>query len=239
MTIDRLQVRLDARSHRVFRLAALVCAALLGMQCIWLLLPELFRPRIDRLPTDAPAAAAAAKHRDAARWAASFGGIRGDLWANSAFTEAALLWSSKEAETDEFLAESLRRARISLDHSLHEAPHRSSAWLLLAGLASRFASLNLDASEPLKMSYYTGPSDQDLVPLRLSVAMQSGMFADVEMRYLVSRDIRLLLARKQNVTLAEIYNAASLNGKSFIRDTDPSIVDAIRSGAEKQLQLPH
>ena len=157
----------------------------------------------------------------------------------SAFTEAALLWSSKEAKTDEFLAESLRRARISLDHSLHEAPHRSSAWLLLAGLASRFASLNLDASEPLKMSYYTGPSDQDLVPLRLSVAMQSGMFADVEMRYLVSRDIRLLLARKQNVTLAEIYNAASLNGKSFIRDTDPSIVDAIRSGAEKQLQLPH
>ena len=89
------------------------------------------------------------------------------------------------------------------------------------------------------MSYYTGPSDQDLVPLRLSVAMQSGIFTDVEMRYLISRDIRLLLARKQNVALAEIYNAASLNGKSFIRDTDPSIVDAIRSGAEKQLQLPH
>ena len=82
MTIDRLEVGLGARSHRVFRLAVLVCAALLGMQCIWLLLPELFRPRIDRLPTDAPAAAAAAKHRDAARWAASFAGIRGDLWAD-------------------------------------------------------------------------------------------------------------------------------------------------------------
>src|SRR5262249_23933512 len=83
---------LGPRSPRVFRLAALGCASLLGMQCIWLLLPDGFRPKIDQLPTTPTAASAAARHHDAALWAASAARIRGDLWADSAFTLAKLLW---------------------------------------------------------------------------------------------------------------------------------------------------
>ena len=83
---------LDWRSRWVFRLGVMVCAALLGAQCIWLLLPELVRPKIDLLPTDATAASAAAKHYDAALWAASVARLRGDLWADAAFTQADLLW---------------------------------------------------------------------------------------------------------------------------------------------------
>ena len=72
---------MDGRPHFVLRTAALLIAALLGMQCVWLLAAELVRPGVDRLPTDPASAAAAAEHRDAAFWAASIGGVRGDLWA--------------------------------------------------------------------------------------------------------------------------------------------------------------
>ena len=59
----------------------------------------------------------------------------------------------------------------------------------------------------------------------------------------VSRDIGLLLSQEQSLKLAEIYNAASQSAKSFmqevIRDIDPSALDKISKGAQKQLQLVH
>lgn len=239
MTIDSLSGGLTRPSRPIFRVAVLACAILLGVQCIWLILPELFRPRIDRLPTDPAAAAAVAKDRAAALRAAFLGGIRGDLWAEAAFTKASLLWIGKEETTEA----SLRLPRASLGRSLRDAPHRSDTWLLLAGLAARFSSLGLNAIEPLKMSYYTGPSDQNLVPLRLKIAVQSESFSDDEMRQLVSRDIRLLLSQKQIPTIAGILNAASLNARLFmeetIRDIDPSALDLITGGAQKPAPLQH
>jgi hypothetical protein len=135
VTIDNLTGGPGRPSRPIFRVAVLVCAILLGVQCIWLILPELFRPRLDRLPTDLPAAASAANYRTAALRAATVGGIRGDLWAETAFTDASLLWHSKQETPDA----SLGRARASLDRSLRDAPHRSDTWLFLAGLAARFS----------------------------------------------------------------------------------------------------
>ena len=151
---------IDGRPHFVLRTAALLIAALLCMQCVWLLAAELVRPGVDRLPTDPASAAAAAEHRDAAFWAASIGGVRGDLWAECAFTNADLLWGNKGARGDENITGTLPSARASLDHALNDSPHLSSAWLLFAGLAAGFPSLGLDATTLLKMSYYTGPSEQ-------------------------------------------------------------------------------
>jgi hypothetical protein len=231
---------LDPRPQWVLRLSAMACAAFLGMQCIWLLLPELIRPNIQQLPTNATAASAAAKHYDDAIWAASVARIRGDLWAELAFTQANLLWRNN-AKEDENLQVALRRARLSLDRALRNAPHTSGAWLMLAGLTSRFTSLTADAIELLKLSYYTGPSDQELVPLRLEIAIQLTSFSDLELRQLISRDIRLLLAQKQDAAIAKIYNVASENAKNImdqsIRDIDPSALDKIRAG--RQLQIPH
>src|ERR1700683_5610512 len=76
-----------------FRRLTLVFAALLSVQCLWLLRPELTRPAIYGLPADAASAAVAAKERGRAALAASFGVVRGDLWAESGFTYAALLWN--------------------------------------------------------------------------------------------------------------------------------------------------
>jgi hypothetical protein len=229
---------IDVRSHLAFRLAALLFAGLLVLQCVWLLAAELVRPGIDRLPTDIASAEAAAEKHGAASLAASIGAIRGDLWADSAFTDADLLWSKKGARGNEDAAGTLPRARASLDHALDDSPHLSGAWLLLAGLASRFPSLGLDATELLKVSYYTGPSEQDLLPLRLRIAVHADDFSDAEIRQFVSRDIRYLLARKQKSTIAEAYDAASHAARSFIEqtitDVDPSALDALQTDTRKQ-----
>jgi hypothetical protein len=232
----------DTRSQGLFKIGTGVCAALLGMQCIWLLLPELVRPKIDQLPTNLAAATAASTHYDAAVWAATVARIRGDLWAELAFTQADLLWRNK-TNHDEGLAAALQRARTSLDRALRNAPHTSGGWLMLAGLTSRISPPGREAIELLKLSYYTGPSDHELVPLRLEIAMRLESFDDIEIGPLVSRDIRLLLARKQDVTIAEIYNASSASAKRFmeltIRDIDASAFDRIRAVGQKQPPQAH
>ena len=224
-------------SHDFFRLAALLLAVLLGMQCVWLTLAGIVSPGIDHLPTDVASAAAAARQRDAASWAAAIGAIRGDLWAESAFTYADLLWGDKEAFKDADRAGTMARARTSLDHALNDAPHRSGVWLLLAGLSSHYPSLGFDASEALKMAYYTGASEQTLIPLRLDLAVRSDTLDDFEMGQFVERDIRMLLSQKQNGAISEAYGTASPAGKRFIeqaiRNIDPSALPSLQSGARK------
>src|SRR6516164_2719898 len=139
-------------SHLTLRIATSLFAMLLGVHCVWLLLAEFSRPGIDQLPTDVASAAAAQNERISARRAALIGAIRGDLWAESAFTYADLMWGDGKGGAN------LVQARSSLDYALAYAPHKSSAWLLLAGLAARYRVLGIDAKQALKMSYYTGPS---------------------------------------------------------------------------------
>lgn len=216
-----------------FRLAILAFAILLGLQCVWLLLPELWRTGTDRLPTDPSSAAAAARYRSAAAWAASFGVIRGDLWAKSAFSYADLLWGDSGGAD---LPQALAHARASLGHALKDAPHQSGAWLLLAGLASRYPSPSSNVTAPLKMSYYTGPSEQDLVPLRLRIAAHSSDLTDFEIRQFITRDLRLLLASRRQSAIVAAYDGASPAGKRFIEeavgDIDPSAVKLLQAGAQ-------
>ena len=75
-----------------FRLLTLLLATVLFAQAVWLFSAELTRSSIDRLPTDVRAAAAAARERDHAVQAATIGLIRGDLWADDAYTYATLLF---------------------------------------------------------------------------------------------------------------------------------------------------
>lgn len=225
------------RSRWVFRLSILLWATFLGMQCIWLVSAELFRPGIIQMPTDKSAAATAARHSEAAELAASIGIIRGDLWAEAAFARADSLWGSAGSETRATVRDSVQRASEQLRRAVRDAPHRSDAWLLAAGLAQRFTSTGFDPSEALRMSYYTGSSEIRLVPLRLKVAIKRDKFDDAELQEFINHDVRLLLARKQIAPLAEAYTEASAKGKDFllrtIRDIDPSVVDAILSGAKR------
>jgi len=226
---------MNESSHIAVRLTTLLFALLLGFQSVWLLLAELYRPGIYQLPTDAAAAVDARNGRDDAARAAKIGALRGDLWAESAYTYAYLLFSNTTERANEDLARTLAQAGLTQDRAIEDAPWQSGTWLLRAGLALRYPSLGFDALQALKMSYYTGPSEKDLMPLRLRMAAQLDPSGDIEVRQFISRDLRLFFAQNQKTTIIDAYNAGSPSGKRFIeqtvRDVDPSALDWLRIGA--------
>ena len=221
-----------------FRTATLLWSFLLALQCAWLVVAELYRPPLRQLPTTAPAAAAVtAELRDRAAWAASIGAIRGQLWAESAFGYANLLFDDAKQNGDASLARMLATGSTSLAHALSDAPAQSGAWLFRAGLALRYPALGFNALEALKMSYYTGPTEQELIPLRLRMTTKMDWFSDVEMRQFIIRDLRLLLGQKQTTAIAQAYDASSSAEKSFIEQAvgavDPPVLRWLRAGAKR------
>ena len=223
-----------APPHKGFRLLMLLFAGLLAAQCVWLLLAELSRPGIGRLPIDAQEAALRATRRNDAAWAASIGAIRGDLWGEAALTYADLLWAAPDHDPQQGAA---LPARAALDQALRYAPHQADAWLFLAGLQSRYQSLATDPTEALKMSYYTGPSEQPSIPRRLLIATHSGAIDDIEVQQFVRRDLRFLLARQQKPSIADAYAGASPAGQRFIEqvvgENDPAYLGLLRTGTQK------
>jgi hypothetical protein len=219
-------------SHIGFRLAALAFAMLLLAECVWLELAEFPRPRADLLPTDPQAAAAAAALRDEAVRAASIGGIRGDLWAQAAFTFADLIWLDPGATP---APPSLDDAREMLDRAIFYAPHQSAAWLLTAALSARFHQAAPDPTEALKMSYYTGSGELQLMPLRLLVAARADLLGNAEVQEFAGRDVRQLFAHQLARAVTQAYTAASPGGRRVIeqqvRDIDPSFLESLRAGA--------
>jgi len=217
-------------SHLAIRLATSGFAVLLVVQCVWLLLAELSRPGIHRLPTDAASAAAARNKRIDATRAAMIGAIRGDLWGESAFTYADLMWDDGNNGAN------LVQARSSLYNALTAAPHQSSIWLLMAGLASRHRVPGIDVKQALKMSYYTGPSELKLMPLRLLIAVRADPFSDIELRDFISREVRVLFTHQQKSAVVAAYNAASPAGRQFMEKTiaeiDPSAVESLREASQ-------
>jgi hypothetical protein len=235
MTSERV-VRVSEPSYIGFRLAVLLFGVLLGAQCVWLLLAELSRTGIDSLPRNPTAATAAATQRDPALWAARIGGIRGDLWAQSAFTYADLLFDQSNAvPTNASLTSTAADARGSIDHALNNAPHQSSVWLLLAGIALRHQLPDANATEALKMAYYTAPSEQTLMPLRLQIATRADRFDDIQIREFISRELRLLLRQNQKDAIANAYKTASSAGRRLIEqtiaDSDPSFANTLVTGS--------
>ena len=217
-------------SHLALRVATSLFAMLLGIQCVWLLLAELSRPGIHRLPTDAASATAARNQRIGATRAAMIGAIRGDLWGEAAFTYADLMWDDRSRGVN------LVQARSSLYNAITDAPHQSGVWLLLAGLASRYQLSGIDVKEAVRMSYYTGPSELELMPLRLSIAIRTDAFRDIELRDSISREVRLLFTHQQKSAIVAAYNVAPSVARQFIeqtiREIDPSAAELLRGGAQ-------
>jgi hypothetical protein len=106
----------------------------LTAQAIWILLAEFQHPRRVRVPVDQRASVEAALDQAWAGRAAKFAAVRGDLWAQSAFTYSSLLWTDKGASS----AATIDEARIRLERALRFSPHRGDVWLLLAAMADRY-----------------------------------------------------------------------------------------------------
>jgi hypothetical protein len=109
--------------------------------------------------------------------------------------------------------------------------------LLLAGLASRYQFSGIDLKEAARMSYYTGPSELELMPLRLWIAVHSDAFSDIELRDSISREVRLLFTHQQKSAIVAAYIAAPSAGRQFIeqtiREIDPSAVESLRASAQR------
>src|ERR1700722_19066944 len=114
----------SALSHIAYRRTCVVFGAILGLQSIWLLLAQFTRPGIDHLPTTVESAAVAAIHRNDANWAAAIGVVRGDLWSESAYTYADLLWA--DPSTNAATTVTLDQAHARLEKAIDYAPHQSS-----------------------------------------------------------------------------------------------------------------
>jgi hypothetical protein len=224
-----------------FRLLTLLLATVLFAEAVWLFSAELTRSSIDRLPTDVRAAAAAARERDHAVQAATIGLIRGDLWADDAYTYATLLFHPNAEHGKGDAVRNSAAAHGVLDRALAYAPHQSGAWLFLAGLAVRYPAPGLNTKEALEMSFFTGPSEPDLLAFRLRIAVETDAVADDEIRPLVARDLRLLLARRQDLAITDAYDAASLAGKRLIEtsvgEINPSLAKTL-AGRAKKPSLP-
>jgi len=216
-----------------FRVASFLLGFVLAFYCIWLLFAELQRPKVFSLPTDRQSAANAAEYRVNARRAAWSGLIRGDLWAGVAFTFADLLWTGSSSNLE--LTQMVGQARGALHRALSYAPARAEAWLLLAGLASRYPWSDANPAEALRMSYYTGPNDLAVMPLRTLFASQLPAL-DAEMQQLARRDVRLLDMHQKKSAILQAYHSATPNGQRFIEqelsESDASFAKSLRQVAE-------
>ena len=113
------------------------------------------------------------------------------------------------------------------------APHDARAWLLIAEVDSQ--GLEHNAAGPLKMSYYTGPNELPLIPLRIDIATRTDAITDSELQILVGGEIRTIITRRPDLKplIIAAYRSALPEGRRFIEsqvgELDPGLLASIRA----------
>jgi hypothetical protein len=210
-----------------------VFAALLALQSVWITLPELIRPSPFVFPHEPRSPPISPTERDRAMRAAELALVRGDLWAEAAIGQSPE-YPTRSVESAKTTAsiERVQMARATAEKTAMRSPHDARNWLLLA---SQDCQLHREASGMLKMSYYTGPNEIALMPLRLLVATCSDAINDAELQTLVEREIRLIVNHEQNLKPAIVaaYQNATPSGRRFIEtvvgDIDNGLMATIRA----------
>src|SRR5712672_75172 len=212
------------------RVALTLFGVFLSAQAAWILLAERHRLNHIRLPVDEKTATIALAEQDKIKQAASLAVVRGDLWAESAFTYGSQLWLDAG---DQLNTEALK----TLTRALRYSPHRGDVWLMFAALANKYKWSGYQPSLLLKMSYYTAPNELALLPLRLDVSLHAkGAIDDAELKDMVRRDISVILTRAPALkpALVAAYRSALPQGKVFaervISEIDPGYLGVVRAG---------
>ncbi len=219
-----------ARSSQPLPYLLLIYGFLLAAASFWLLVAELSRTGVTMLPTTPELAAAAAQRQSQALWVARFGGVRGDLWSQSAYTYATLGWSKPAPPTS-----TLDAARHSATRAVTLKPVNPSVWLLFADIASRYQQGSPNPVESLKMSYYTGAHEDGLVSQRLAVASRLDVSADPELERLFRRELEFVLSYRPSLRpgILSAYAHASPQARQAIErtanDIDPSFAKTLTS----------
>jgi hypothetical protein len=214
----------------LFRLGMSLYGVILGAASLWLVLAELPRTAVAALPRSPELAAKAAAERDDALWAAYLGRLRGDLWAESTFTFADLQWSASTSPRllDEAKASAVRAVSLS--------PANSSVWLLLTSLAFRYGWAAPNPVETIKMAYYSGPHEDELVPLRLLISARLDDSTDSELERLLRSDVESALMFRPNLKPAVLsaYNQGTPQARHVIHEVasevDSGFAQSLLSG---------
>jgi hypothetical protein len=210
---------MNAAMHAWFRTGIIGCTVLLALQSLWCVLPEIVRPP---LPADSSANAAdelVDKRIVAAGWAARFGALRGDLWADVALISSGLDWANGRRNLRPPTGRSLVKARMAAVFALRHSPHDARVWLALAALSNLTMAFHHQVVPAVKMSYYTGPNEAKLIPLRLLVAVQPGVLVDdEELQQLFRHELRTILGRRSELRSAIVaaYREAGPTARQLI-----------------------
>jgi hypothetical protein len=224
------------RPQSFFYVRALVggFAALIGIVALWIVAAELIAPRTTYFPSSRNEAEALYAVRGSAAAAAEVGLVRGDLWTPAAFTSAAqLLFAPTGSSPAQTSHAEIENMRATADRAAKLSPHDSRIWLMLAGLDFRLGGNNPKAAEALKLSYYTGPNELSLTPLRLLLSVQSDAISDEELQSFVVLELQRVVMQRPDLkpAIAQAYKNALPKGREVIEATleqaDPNFLATI------------
>ena len=169
--------------------------------------------------------------RSSAASAAERDMVRGDLWTVAAMTTATpLLFGATGGLPEQASQAEVENMRAIADRAARLSPHDSRIWLVLAGLDFRADRNDPKGTETLKLSYYTGPNEIALMPLRLLLAVKSSAISDEEVQSLVPLDIQRIIMQRPDLKPAIVlaYQNALPKGRQIIeaalKETDPSFL---------------
>jgi hypothetical protein len=213
-----------------FRLCVAIVVSILGGSAVCDLLAEYERPDRFPVPFSRTANAAPLKRIISARRAAALAPFRSDLMAQYALalTNQSLASEGSLQATNNENAQSAVRSAIAL------GPHNAEMWLALALLQSQINIGDPQIVESLKMSYFTGPDQKELVTARLDVGTLNNALSDPDLKELAQGDVRAILVRhpEQRGFLTGDYFRGSAVGKAFLEETvksiNPQFLDTLR-----------
>ena len=216
------------------RTSSVIVAAFIGAAALWILTTEAVRPRPAYFPANSNEVVAFDASLAASASAAHIGRIRGDLWASAAVTEAAPLLFEPTGEKPSAASQTkIERAQEAIQHAANLSPHDSRVWLVLAGLRSRQSPPDPSAAEALKLSYYTGPNEFALAPIRLAIAGR--VTADEELQGQVQAEIQRIILKRPDLkpAIAAAYKTAVAKSRELfeatLEEADPNFLATIRS----------
>ena len=203
-----------------FRIVAFVICLALGGVSVANLWAEILRPPASAFP-DGSAAIPSSSDIDLARKAARIAPDRSELQANVALALAAEALHGGAGYRPDFNREAQTAAR----QALVAGPLDSRIWLVLARLQAQHALRDPRIAETLKLSYFTGPNLENLIPARLATSVASDGLNDPDLRELARGDVRLILTRHPDLkpALVAAYRNAAPGGKQFLEESIKSI----------------
>jgi hypothetical protein len=209
-------------------------AALLGIFALWILIAELVSPELSYFPSNSDEANAMHAVQGSAAAAAEIGVVRGDLWAAAVITAATpSLFGTQDGPSGQTSPAEIEDMRAIAERAARLSPLDSRIWLVLAGLDFRVDKNNPKGTDTLKLSYYTGPNEISLTPLRLSLAVRTDAISDDEVQSLVALDIQRIFVQRPDLkpAVALAYSNAAPKGREVIeaalKAVDPSFLKTI------------